>query len=124
MPSAELTSTQAPQEPAAGPNTPHPRGPHTVVGGPGEGFGPFVHPEAADRKATAQPTAKRSRCRAAFRAIVLWLLRVLTDPAGAWALAAGAPPDPFNAAAVPGGIVTANNPTYAGAEVHGRPGRS
>jgi hypothetical protein len=92
MPSAELTSTQAPQIPAAGLNTPHPRSPHTVVNGHGAGFGPFVRPEASVGEATAQPMAKRSRWPAAFRAIVLWLLRVLTDPAGAWALAVGAPP--------------------------------
>ena len=124
MPSAELTSTHAPQEPAAGPNTPHPRSPHNVVSGHGAGFGPFVHPEAASREATAQPAAKRSRGPAAFRAIGLWLLRALTDSAGAWALAAGAPLDPSNAAALAGGIVTVINPTYTEAEVHGRPGRS
>ena len=124
MPSAELTSTQAPQEPAAGPNTPHPHSLHTVVSGHGQGFGPFVHPEAADREATAQPTAKRGRCPAAFRAIVLWLLRVLTDSTGAWALAAGALPDPSNGVAMAGGIVAAMNPTYTEAEVHSRPGQS
>ena len=99
MPSAELISTQVPQEPAAAPNTPQPRGPHTVASGRGAGVGPFVHPEAASREATAQPTARRSRGPAAFRAIGLWLLRVLTDSAGAWALAAGAPLDAANAAA-------------------------
>ena len=124
MPSAELTRTQAPQEPPVGPNTPDPRSTHTVVSGHGAAFGPFVHPEAADREATAQPTAERSRCTAAFRAIMLWLLRVLTDSAGAWALAAGAPPDPSNGVTTPGGIVAANNPTYTDAEGHDRPGRS
>ena len=124
MSSTELTSTQASQEPAADPNTPHPRSLHTVVSAHWAGSGAFVHPEAAGREAAAQPTAKRSRCPAAFRAIVLWLLRVFTDSAGAWALAAGAPPDPSNGVAMPGGIVTANNPTYTEAEVHGRPGRS
>lgn len=83
MPSAELTSTQAPQEPAAGPNTPHPRSLHTVVSDHEAGIGPLVHPEAADREAAARPAAKRGRCSAAFRAIVLRLLRVLTDSTGA-----------------------------------------
>ena len=120
MPSAELTSTQAPQEPVAGPNTPHPRSPHTVVSGHGVGFGPFVCPEAAGREATARPTAKRSRGPAAFHAIGLWLLRVLTDSAGAWALAAGAPLDPSNAEAMAGGIVAGINPAYTEAEARSR----
>jgi len=108
MPSAELISTQVPKEPAAAPNTPPPRSPHTVV----------------SREATARRTAKRSRGPAAFRAIGLWLLRVLTDSAGAWALAAGAPLDPANAAALAGGIVAAIDPTCTEAERHGGPGRS
>ena len=116
MPSADLTSTQAPQEPAAAPDTPHPRSPHAVVSSHGAGFGPFVRPEAADGEATAQPTAEHSRCRAAFRVIGLWLLRVLTDSAGAWALAAGAPACPSSAVATAGGNVTAINATYTGAE--------
>ena len=124
MLSAELTSIPALPEPVAGPSTPHPRSPHAVVSGHGAGSGPLVYPKAAGREATAQSTAKRSRGSAAFHAIALWLLRVLTDSAGAWALAAGAPLDPYNAEALAGGIVTAINPTYAEAEGRGRPGGS
>ena len=54
-------------------------------------------PEAANREDMACDPATRSRGRAAFRAIAWWLLRALTNSAGAWALAAGAPPpDPYN----------------------------
>lgn len=120
MPSAELTSTQAPRQLVAGHDTSHLRSPHTVVSGHGAGFGPFVRPEAADREAEAQPTDKRSRGPAAFHAIGLWLLRALTDSAGAWALAAGAPLDSSNAAALAGGIVTAINPPFAEAEGRGK----
>ena len=116
MPSAELTSTQAPKQQVADPNAPHPRSPHTVVGGHGAGFGPFVRPEAADREAKALSTAKHGRGPAAFHAIGLWLLRVLTDSAGAWALAAGAPLDPFHAEAMAGGIAAAINPTHTEAK--------
>ena len=119
MRSAELTSTQAPQEPVAGPNTPHPRSPHTVVSGYGAGFGPFIRLEAAGREATAQSTAKRRRSPAAFHVIALWLLRVLANSAGAWALAAGAPLDPYHAEVMAGGIVTAINPACTEAEGRG-----
>ena len=116
MPSAELTSTHTPQEPVAGPNTPHPRSPDTVVSGFRAGFGPLVRPEAAGREAIAQPTARRSRGPAAFQAIGVWLLRVLANSAGAWALAAGAPLDHSHAEALAGGIVTAINPTHTEAD--------
>ena len=120
MTSAKLASTQAPQQLVAGLDTPHPRSPHTVVSGHGAAFDPFVRPKAASSEAAAQSTAKRSRGPAAFRAIGWWLLRVLTDSAGAWALAAGAPVDPTHAVAMAGGIVTEINPTYTEAEGRGR----
>jgi len=53
-------------------------------------------PEAANREALAWDPATRSRRRAAIRAIALWPLRALADSAGAWALAAGAPPNPYD----------------------------
>jgi hypothetical protein len=93
MPSAELTSTQAPKEPAADPSAPRPRSLPTVTSGLPASFGRLAHPQAARREATGKPSDGRSRCPAAFHAIALWLLRALTDSAGAWALAAGAPPD-------------------------------
>ena len=129
MPSAELTSTQAPKQLMTDLDASHPRSPHTVVSGHGAGFGPSARPEAArpgaaGREAKARSTAKRSRGLAAFHAIGLWLLRVLTDSAGAWALAAGAPLDAYHAEAMAGGIVTAINPTYTEAEERAHPARS
>jgi hypothetical protein len=67
MPSAELTSAQAPQEPVADPNTPHPRSPHTAVTIHWAGFGPFVHPEAADLEATASPRLSAAAARRVLR---------------------------------------------------------
>ena len=97
MPSAELTSIQAPHGPAAPPKTPcSPRLP-TVAGGHRADLESLIYREAAGREAISRPPAERSRGRAAFRAIAWWLLRALTNSAGAWALAAGAPPpDPYN----------------------------
>ena len=48
---------------------------------------------AVGSEAGDQPPAERSRGRAVFRAIAVWLWRALADSSGAWALAAGAPPD-------------------------------
>ena len=48
--------------------------------------------EPARREDIAWDPVTRSRGRTAIRAITLWLLRALANSAGAWALAAGAPP--------------------------------
>jgi len=124
MPSAELTSTQPPKQLVANLDASHPRSPHTMVSGHGTGSGPSARPEAAGREAKARSTVKHSRGLAAFHAIGLWLLRVLTDSAGAWALAAGAPLDAYHAEAMAGRIVTAINPIYTEAEERTHPGRS
>ena len=124
MPSAELTSTQAPKQLVTDLDASHPRSTQTVVSGHGAGFGPSARPEAVGREAKARPTAKHRRGPAAFQAIGLWLLRALTDSAGAWALAAGAPLDAYHAEAMAGGIVTAINPTYTEADERAHPARS
>lgn len=73
MPSAELTITQAPQEPVAGATAPCLSSPRITAGSP--------------------PTANCGRGRAVVHAIAGGLRRALADSARAWALAAGVPPD-------------------------------
>jgi len=92
MPSAELTSTQAPREPAADLQAPWPGSLHRGVGGHPADVTPLAHPEAAGAGASAQPRAGR-RSSAAVHATARWLRRALGDCARAWALAAGVPPD-------------------------------
>ena len=53
------------------------------------------HPETICREPNAEPWAHRSHGPATVKAITLWLRRTLADSARAWALAAGAPPDPY-----------------------------
>ena len=96
MASAELTSTQTPQEPAAYPTALRLRSRHIVADGHRVDFEALVHTEAGYREATAEPRADPSRRPAAFNAIAVWLRRALAQSARAWALAAGVPPDLYN----------------------------
>jgi hypothetical protein len=96
MASAELTSTQAPQEPAADRQAPWPGGLHRGAGGHQADGVPPAHPGAAGREAGAQPRADRRRGPAAVHATARWLRRALADSARAWALAAGVPPDLYH----------------------------
>ena len=92
MSSAEVTSTQTPQEVVAGRTAPRLRSRPTVTDGHRVNFEAFVRPEAGGCEAPAGPRADRDRGQAAFRAITAWLRRALAESARAWAIAAGVPP--------------------------------
>jgi hypothetical protein len=96
MPSADLTSTRAAQQPAADLQAPCLRSLPTVARGHQAGFQALAHPEAATRQASAPPRVDRSRGRAACHATGRWLRRYLAESARAWALAAGVPPDLYD----------------------------
>jgi len=96
LPSTELTSTEAPPEPAADLQALWPRRRDSVADGHPAHHAAFVHPEAAGREPSAPPCASRSRCPAARYATARWIWRALGDSARAWALAAGVPPDLYN----------------------------
>jgi hypothetical protein len=96
MSSAELTSTQAPQEPAAGLQAPRSGSRHIVADGHPVGLGTLADPEAVGRQASPRPRAHRRRGLAAFHIAGRWLRRALADSARAWALAAGVPPDLYH----------------------------
>ena len=96
MRSAELSSTQAPQEPAADLNGLRLSSMPIVAGGYPAEFWALVRPEAVNCEVSAEPRANRGRGRAAFHAIALWLRRALAESARAWALAAGVPPDLYD----------------------------
>jgi hypothetical protein len=96
MPSAQLPSTRAPQNPATDLEAPCSRTLHVVTNGDRAGLEAPVHPEAAGREAGAQSRANRRRGPAAARATGRWLRRALADTARAWALAAGVPPDLYD----------------------------
>ena len=95
MPSTQLPSIQAPQEPATDLPAPCSRSLHAVTNGYRAGLEAPVHPEAAGREAGAQSRAN-TRCPAAARATARWLRRALAESARAWALAAGVPPDLYD----------------------------
>ena len=95
MPSAQLPSTRAPQNPATDLEAPCSRTLHVVTNGDRAGLEAPVHPDAAGREAGAQSQAD-TRCPAAVRATARWLRRALADSARAWALAAGVPPDLYH----------------------------
>ena len=96
MPPTELTSTRPPRDPAAEPKAPCARSPHVVAEGRRPGLEALAHPDAAGRRASAQPWANRRRGAAAFHVAALWLRRALADAARTWALAAGVPPDLYD----------------------------
>jgi hypothetical protein len=96
MPSAELTSTKAPREPAADLQAPCSRNLDIVAGVHLAGYEALAHPQAAGREASAQDAAHRRRGPAAVRATARWLRRALADCARAWALAAGVAPDLYH----------------------------
>jgi hypothetical protein len=96
MASAELTSTQTPQEPAADPTALRLRSRRIVADGHRVDFEAPVHTEAGSGEATPEPPADSSRGLAAINAIAVWLRRALAQSARAWALAAGVPPDLYN----------------------------
>ena len=93
MPSAGLTSIQAPREPAAGLGAPYSRSQHVVADGRPVSFEALAGPGAAGREASTQPRAHRGWGRGAVSATARWLRRALAESARAWALAAGVPPD-------------------------------
>ena len=92
MPSADLTSTRAAQQPAAGLQAPRLRSLDSVACGHQAGFQAPAHPETATRQGSASPRADRSPGRATYHATGRWLRRYLAESARAWALAAGVPP--------------------------------
>ena len=95
MPSTQLPSIQAPQEPATDLPAPYSRSLNVVTNGYRTGLEAPVHPDAAGREAGAQSQAD-TRCPAAVRATARWLRCALADSARAWALAAGVPPDLYD----------------------------
>jgi hypothetical protein len=95
MPSTQLPSIQAPQDPATDLPAPCSRSLYVVTNGYRAGLEAPGHPDAAGREAGAQPRAD-TRCPAAVRATARWLRCALADSARAWALAAGVPPDLYD----------------------------
>jgi len=96
MPSAQLPSTQALQEPATDLQAPCSRSLRVMTNSHRAGPEAPVHPEAAGREVGARSRANRRRGPAAVRATARWLRRALADSARAWALAAGVPPDLYH----------------------------
>ena len=95
MPSAELTTTQAPRQPAADHQAPYSRSPQVVDDGRPVGFEALSQPQVAGRESSTRPPYHRRRG-PATDAIAQWLRRALADAARAWALAAGVPPDLYH----------------------------
>lgn len=93
MPSAGLTSVQAPRKPAADLRAPCSPSQHVVAEGSPLGFEAIAGPEAAGRQASSQPRAHRGWGRGAVDASARWLRRALAESLRGWALAAGVPPD-------------------------------
>ena len=93
MLSTELTSIQAPREPAADLKAPRWRSPHDVTASHQADLAPLAHLESVGRDTIALSRADRRRGASAVHVAARWMLRVLAECGRAWALAAGVPPN-------------------------------